>query len=297
MLKGTHISEEHRRKLIGRHLTEETRQKLSIIQKGKHLSEITKQRMSIARKGHLVSEETRKKIGLGHIGLKGRLGQKNTEEHNRKISLANLGKKHPGRKLSEETKRKIGLANTIKSLGNKSHFGCKHTLEARQKMSLALKGKKRGNYSPEWRNSISLALKGRHLSESTKKKIGLAHLGKSAGMLGKHHSEETKQKLRGHTKEKSSNWHGGLSFEPYTTDWRKSLKRSIRERDHYTCQICGALQSEVAFPVHHIDYNKKNCSPSNLITLCKKCHGKTNINRQYWAKTLYIRLLDCGVIQ
>lgn len=34
--------------------------------------------------------------------------------------------------------------------------------------------------------------------------------------------------------------------------------------------------------VHHIDYNKLNCNPNNLITLCKSCHMKTNFNREYW---------------
>ena len=34
---------------------------------------------------------------------------------------------------------------------------------------------------------------------------------------------------------------------------------------------------------HHIDYNKDNLDESNLILLCKKCHGKTNHNhRDKW---------------
>jgi len=32
----------------------------------------------------------------------------------------------------------------------------------------------------------------------------------------------------------------------------------------------------------HIDYNKKNCISENLITLCTKCHAKTNQKRDYW---------------
>ena len=35
--------------------------------------------------------------------------------------------------------------------------------------------------------------------------------------------------------------------------------------------------------IHHIDYDKKNNNPENLITLCNSCHTKTNIkNRDYW---------------
>jgi len=61
-----------------------------------------------------------------------------------------------------------------------------------------------------------------------------------------------------------------------------TLKRSIRERDNYTCRICGKQQTEITFAVHHKDYDKKNCNPDNLITLCRSCHSKTNQNRDYW---------------
>lgn len=37
--------------------------------------------------------------------------------------------------------------------------------------------------------------KGRKLSEEMKKKLSLAHIGKTSGMLGKHHSEKTRMKL------------------------------------------------------------------------------------------------------
>jgi hypothetical protein len=73
-------------------------------------------------------------------------------------------------------------------------------------------------------------------------------------------------------------WRGGITFEEYGFEWTYVLKESIRIRDKYTCQICG-VKAKV---VHHIDYNKKNCNPNNLITLCKKCHGKTNSKREYW---------------
>lgn len=82
--------------------------------------------------------------------------------------------------------------------------------------------------------------------------------------------------------EKHPNWKGGISFEPYSVDWTQTLKRSIRERDHYKCQICSLEQQDRALDVHHIDYDKKNCNPSNLISLCHRCHTKTNHNRNYW---------------
>lgn len=118
--------------------------------------------------------------------------------------------------------------------------------------------------------------KGRHHTDEAKRKIGLAG-------TGRHHTEESKKKIsEAHRGEKHWNWKGGRTFGKYTTDWTKSLRISIRERDKYTCQICGEKQGDKAFSVHHIDYSKKNCCLENLITLCKKCHQKTNFNREKW---------------
>jgi len=75
-------------------------------------------------------------------------------------------------------------------------------------------------------------------------------------------------------------WKGGISNNPYSVDWTETLRRSIRERDHYICQLCNQYGKEV----HHIDYNKQNSNPDNLITLCHHCHLKTNQNRKYWEK-------------
>lgn len=88
------------------------------------------------------------------------------------------------------------------------------------------------------------------------------------------------------------NWQGGKSFEKYGIDWTKTLKQSIRERDKYVCQECHKLQSNQVFCVHHIDYNKKNCNPDNLITLCRSCHIKLhNAKRQDLRKEFFRILL------
>ena len=96
--------------------------------------------------------------------------------------------------------------------------------------------------------------------------------------------------IKGLNKGKDShNWRGGSSFEPYSIDWTEDLRRAIRKRDKYTCQLCG---KEPALHCHHIDYNKKNCNPENLITLCHSCHLKTNGNRKYWKDLLTVLSQD-----
>lgn len=68
----------------------------------------------------------------------------------------------------------------------------------------------------------------------------------------------------------------------YCERFTPELKDSIRRRDDYTCFICKDLQHNTTFHVHHIDYDKKNSSEENLITLCPQCHLQTNKDRGYW---------------
>jgi len=235
------------------------------------------------KKGSVFTKETKRKLSLAH---KGKKRKSFTKETKRKLSLA-----HKGKKLSEEHKRKMSLA----------HKGKKCLEATKKKMSLAHKGR-----IITWGNKISIANKGKKLLEETKRKLGLAHKGKKhteesklkislaskgkirskesikksvEGRKGFTHSDETKKKMSG---KNHPNWQGGISYEPYTVDWTRTLRRSIRERDKYTCQLCGETQGDRALSVHHINYIKQNCNPTNLITLCVKCHGKTQFNKKYW---------------
>ncbi len=164
----------------------------------------------------------------------------------------------------------------------KGFTGYHHTIKARKSIGKASKGKKKpwagkydhtnkpGNFGKGhpaykyWQGKKRLNL----VSEKRKKELSERMKGQNNPMYGR-------------SKEQSPAWQGGKSFEPYSTDWTQDLKRAIRKRDKYTCQIC---RKEPAIYCHHIDYNKKNCNPDNLITLCHSCHTKTNYNRNYWIK-------------
>ena len=70
----------------------------------------------------------------------------------------------------------------------------------------------------------------------------------------------------------------------YPIEFNKELKEQIRERDNHECQLCGCLEIENGrkLCVHHIDYNKENLIPYNLISLCRGCNVKVNTDREYW---------------
>jgi len=192
-----------------------------------------------------------------------------SEEHKRKISEAHKGKKH-----TAEHNRKT-------SEGRK---GIKFSEETKRRMSKAHRGKK---LSEEHRKKIGESNMGRIVSKETRRKIGEPKKGKPTWNKGKHLTEEWKRKLSlSHKGVKSYLWKGGISFEPYGLEFNKELKEQIRKRDNYTCQECDYTEKELGYilGIHHIDYNKKNNKPSNLISLCRNCHSQTGFRREDWTK-------------
>ncbi|KKL54795.1 hypothetical protein LCGC14_2261820, partial [marine sediment metagenome] len=158
--------------------------------------------------------------------------------------------------------------------------GSKKSLEARLK---ALRGIKK---SKEHRRKISESTKGREVSDETRLKSSISHLEYFSDM-----ENRIKQScaLQGVSREE---WKGFSSKEHYCVEWTNDLKEYIKERDNYECQNpdCTDKSNHLPLYVHHIDYDKKNCSPNNLITLCNSCHSQSNGNRDQWQK-LYTKII------
>ena len=73
-------------------------------------------------------------------------------------------------------------------------------------------------------------------------------------------------------------WKGGITPERhkiYTSLKYKLWRKSVFERDNYTCQMCSITCT--ALEAHHkhrfSDYKDKRFDIDNGITLCKKCHA------------------------
>jgi len=163
--------------------------------------------------------------------------------------------------------------------------GQKQTIEAKEKISRANSGKKH------------LHRKSSPHTEKHKRNISIANKGGNSSSFRKGHivSEEIRQKIRETNikigkkppirfGDKNNMWKGGISFEPYGLEFNEDLKDVIRNRDRRKCQLCEKteLENKEKLSIHHIDYDKQNNNPNNLISLCRKCHIKTNSNREYW---------------
>jgi hypothetical protein len=100
-----------------------------------------------------------------------------------------------------------------------------------------------------------------------------------------------KGKVGWYSGELASNWQGGKSFEEYPEEF-KLIKPLIRTRDNFICQECGFTEKQLKrkLSVHHIDYNKKNNNPNNLISLCVSCHTQTNYSREDWEKYFHNKM-------
>lgn len=82
-------------------------------------------------------------------------------------------------------------------------------------------------------------------------------------MFGKKHSEETKLNLSLSKIKYDPNY-------PYCEIWKdRKYKKDIR-KDY--CENIDCRSDYERLDNHHIDLNKKHCSPENIMTLCRNCH-------------------------
>lgn len=170
----------------------------------------------------------------------------------------------------------------VREKNRKSSLGRKHTKETKDKISKYFTGYKRKPRTKEHRRNLSISLTGKKKTENHIKKISISN------------KKVDRSSMCG-----SGNpmWKGGVTYEPYCEQWRdRDYKESIKERDDYKCLNPECNKISNILNIHHIDYNKKNCHPFNLITLCVSCNAKANKDRWWhisWYKAIiynrYIR--------
>lgn len=181
-----------------------------------------------------------------------------------KLHKANLGKPSWNLGLTKETDERVKKISD--ALLRKHPFRGKHqSKKSNKQRSLTLKSR---TDIVRWNKGLTKNIDRRLMKIS--RLVSIRVSGKGNPMYGSHRILD-----------KNPNWLGGKSFEPYG-NFNEDLKDKIRKRDGYKCQICKTKQNGKKHCVHHIDYDKKNCSENNLITLCNSCHMKTGFNRKKW---------------
>ena len=136
----------------------------------------------------------------------------------------------------------------------------------------------------------------------TRRKMSRAQRGKpKPGLRGKRRSPSTRQAMAASWTEErreaaSQRWAGeanpgyvhGARSRAWPRQFGAKLRAMIRKRDVDTCQACGTTFPHRSrhLAVHHVDYDKANNEPMNLITVCLSCHAKTNFNRDAWRTRL-----------
>lgn len=204
--------------------------------------------------------------------------------------------------LSEETKRKLRKSLKGRKVWNK---GKHYTLEQKKtgKNSIC-KNCGKEFYVSGWQLKMGI---GNYCSRKCYFAFGIKKI-KCNGCGKEFIARKSTLKHKRYCSKKCSNkyvrgenagkrWKGGIAKSPYAQDWTKTLRLAIRQRDNFTCQKCGITEEEHikkynrVLSVNHIDYDKKNCDPKNLNTLCCYCNTQVNFNREYWTTYFQEKLL------
>jgi len=225
----------------GSHHTKETIAKMRGSQKGHFVSEETRMKLSKSLKGRIFSEETKAKIGKNP-----KCGFQKGNTANPKSEISHIGERF-GKLTIISEQRKNGhrtMALCLCDCGNYKSIIASRVSNGYTKSCGCLSTTDR---DPEWGRNIGKAQTG-HIR-----------------MCGSN----------------NSNWKGGIGIEPYCDAWAdKEYKADIKERDNSICMNPDCWNTSETLCLHHIDYDKKNCSPLNLITLCASCNARANFSRE-----------------
>lgn len=89
--------------------------------------------------------------------------------------------------------------------------------------------------------------------------------------------------------ENNPSWSGGMSRFPYPWNFRE-ISQHVIKRDGAVCQNPGCNGADTRLTTRHINYEKQDCRPQNLICLCSACNSKANFGREKW-RAFYIAIM------
>ncbi len=127
-------------------------------------------------------------------------------------------------------------------------------------------------------------MKGKEMSEESRKKMSEAAKNRPSNRIGKKHTEETRKKISELTRERTDRGEDHYNYKhgkaqrnlndrrkPEYLEWRDA----VFKRDNYTCQKCGD-NTGGNLRAHHIEpfakYPELRFDVTNGVTLCHTCH-------------------------
>lgn len=204
------------------------------------------------KKGFRHSEESRNKMKLSHTGIYP------TEETRLKMSAS---KKDII--ISQETRIKI-KQGVKKAYSEGRHGG------GFKKGHPPTKGTTGKQHTEEWKANQSERMK---QNNPMKNPVVCLKVSK------------TRKERSISSKERNSNWQGGISFEPYCEKFNEDFKKRVRLFFGDRCVECGCIPSEYRLHVHHVNFDKKSCCNDTtplFVPLCRECHNKTQHKRIFY---------------
>jgi hypothetical protein len=228
--------------------------------------------MKLKRKSSPLTPEHRAKIALA---LKGRIF---SEQHRNNLRIATIGFKH-----SDTSKAKMSVQRKGRPSPRK---GCKLSDDQIALLSALHRGKK---LTDEHKAKISKTHKERGMADRLR-----PYCGNNKGVVGVFsHTESTRMKIsetmkakklappRTQIKENHHFWKGGITPENLkirnSTEYKR-WRKSVFERDNYTCQFCGVrgviIQADHIKPFAY--FPELRFELSNGRTLCVPCHKTTD---------------------
>jgi len=166
-------------------------------------------------------------------------------------------KKEWNKRLLGHYERTPEIRKKLSAFQKKNSFFLEYN-KTKEHSEKVIRSNKNRIVTEEQKHKISESLKGRKRSPDEILKGRITSIDNESGRL-----------------QNNSNWKGGVSPRKDTGEWIK-ISREIKKRDNYTCQICSNTKN---IDVHHVDLDKSNHEPLNLISICRKCHRRIHIKK------------------